>query len=190
MSGHSKWSKIKHQKATGDAKKGQTFSKISKLIIVAAKKGGDPEMNLELKYAVNKAKAVNMPKDNIERAIKKGTGELQGESIEEAHYEAFGPGGCALLINAITDNKNRTTGEIKHILSKNNAKLAEPGSAAWAFEKSPDNTWKAKHSSNISEQDKEALKKLIETLEENEDVQSIFSNVDIIIPNSPNSPNF
>ena len=135
MSGHSKWSKIKHQKAAGDAKKGQAFSKISRLIILTAKKGGDPDSNLELRYAINQAKSVSMPRDSIERAIKKGTGELQGENLEEAQYEAFGPHGSAMLISAITDNKNRTTSEIKHTLIKNNAKLAEPGAAAWAFEK-------------------------------------------------------
>lgn len=177
MSGHSKWSKIKHQKATGDAKKGQVFSKISKLIILAAKKGKDPDSNLSLRYAINQARAVNMPKDNIERAVKKGSGEIQGGDLEENKYEAFGPGGCALLIIAITDNKNRTTNEIKHILAKNGAKLAEPGAASWAFEQGPDGSWKSKHTIDIPESDKKALEKIIEIMEENEDVQEIYTNV-------------
>ncbi len=178
MSGHSKWSKIKHQKAAGDAKKGQVFSKISKLIIMAAKKGGDPNSNLELRYAINQAKSVSMPKESIERAVKKGTGEIHAEALEETKYEAFGPGGSALLIMAITDNKNRTTSEVKHILAKNNAKLAEPGAAIWAFEKSPDSTWKAKHMVDLSKNNKESLRKLLEILEEHEDIQEVYVNGD------------
>ena len=144
MSGHSKWSTIKHKKAASDAKKGQVFSKLSKLITITAKKGGDPGSNFELKYAVDQAKAANMPSDKIERAIKKGTGELQGEKLEEVVYEAFGPGGSALIIEGITDNNNRTFNEIKHLVSQYNTKLAEQGSASWAFEKTKTGEWKAK----------------------------------------------
>src|SRR3989344_5412714 len=135
MSGHSKWAQIKHKKAATDAKKANVFSKISRLISIAAReKGEDPIANAKLRQAVAKAKEVNMPSENIERAIKKGAG--AGEYVlEEFLYEAYGPGGVAILIEGITDNKNRTSNEIKHLLLQHNAKWAEPGSVAWAFEK-------------------------------------------------------
>ncbi|MBU1179058.1 YebC/PmpR family DNA-binding transcriptional regulator [Patescibacteria group bacterium] len=179
MSGHSKWSKVKHQKALTDAKKSQAFSKISRLVSIAAKKGGDPEMNPGLKYAIGQAKSANMPSDKIERAIKKGAGEMEGERLEEVVYEAFGPEGSALLITGITDNKNRTTGQIKHLLSDLGAKMGEPGTAAWAFERLPDKTWKAKNLINTSTEGKEKIKKLIEELEQHEDLQSIYTNVNL-----------
>lgn len=135
MSGHNKWSKIKRQKGTNDAKKGKVFSKLSKLITLAAKSGGDPDMNPGLKVFVDKAKAVNMPADNIKRAIQKGTGELAGGAIEEVLFEAYGPEGVALLIEATTDNNNRTVSEVKHILSKNGGRLGESGSVAWMFDR-------------------------------------------------------
>jgi len=137
MSGHSKWSTIKRKKGVLDAKRGQIFTKMAKMITVAAKQGGgDPDANFKLRLAIDKAKSVNMPSDNIERAIKKGTGELaEGMQMEEIIYEAYGPGGAALIIEVITDNKNRTLSEIKHILSKNDGRLSEAGSVNWMFEK-------------------------------------------------------
>ena len=117
MSGHSHWAGIKHKKALVDAKRGKVWSKTAKAIIVAAKHGGgDPEMNLRLRYAIDDAKAVSMPKDNIQRAIKRGTGELEGVSYSEVLYECFGPGKVAILVDVLTDNRNRTNGEIKKIL--------------------------------------------------------------------------
>jgi len=133
MSGHSKWSKVKHQKAITDVQKGKIFSKISKMITIAARDGGNPEMNSKLRMAIEKAREVNMPRDNIERAIKKGTGEAKGVKIEEISYEAYGPGGIALIIEVATDNKNRTLSEIKHIFSKFGGRFADKRSVKWMF---------------------------------------------------------
>ncbi len=136
MSGHSKWSTIKHKKAAQDAKRGKEFTKLIKEITVAARLGGgDPEANPRLRAAVALAKAANMPKNNIERAIKKGTGELEGVSYEEVTYEGYGPGGVALLVETITDNRQRTVADVRYILSKRGGNLGEPGSVAWIFEK-------------------------------------------------------
>lgn len=136
MSGHSKWSTIKHKKAAADSKRGKLWTRILREVTVAARLGGgDPEANSRLRTAVNDAKAANMPKDNIERAIKKGTGELEGESFEEITYEGYASGGVALVIEAMTDNTNRTTPEIRHLLEKNGGNLGTPGSASYLFEK-------------------------------------------------------
>ncbi len=135
MAGHSHWAGIKHKKALTDAKRGKLFSKLARLIIVAARNGGgDPDSNLKLKYAIEKAKGANMTKDSIERAVKKGTGELDGVSLEELVYEGYGPGGVALLIEALTDNRKRTASQVRGILEKRGASLAEPGAVAWQFE--------------------------------------------------------
>jgi YebC/PmpR family DNA-binding regulatory protein len=134
MSGHSKWATIKRKKAVVDAKRGKTFTKYIKEITVAARAGGgDTEANPRLRSAIAGAKAVNMPADNIDRAIKKGTGELPGVNYEEATYEGYGPGGIAILIDCLTDNRNRTTGEIRHILTKHAGRMAEAGSVQWMF---------------------------------------------------------
>lgn len=136
MSGHSKWATIKRKKAAMDAKRGKLFTQIIKEITVAAKMGGgDPEGNPRLRLAIDKAKANNMPADNIKRAIMKGTGELPGVNYEEVTYEAYGPGGVALLIESVTDNKNRTVSELRHLLERNGGKLATSGSVAWSFHK-------------------------------------------------------
>ena len=137
MSGHSKWSSIKHKKAATDAKRGKIFSKLIKEVTVAARMGGsgDPEANPRLRTAIAAAKAVNMPKDNIDRAIKKGTGELEGVDYEESVYEGYGPGGAAVLIESLTDNKNRTVADIRHIFSKNGGNLGENGCVGWMFDK-------------------------------------------------------
>src|SRR5207249_10948537 len=134
MSGHSKWHTIKHKKGAADAKRGRVFTKLIKEITVAARVGGgDPEGNPRLRTVVLAAKAANMPKDNIEKAIKKGTGELPGVSYEEVSYEGYGPGGIAILIDTLTDNRNRTTGEVRHILTKGGGRMAEAGSVQWMF---------------------------------------------------------
>ncbi|MFC1867139.1 YebC/PmpR family DNA-binding transcriptional regulator [Thermodesulfobacteriota bacterium] len=136
MSGHSKWSSIKHKKGAADAKRGKIFTRLIKEITVAARLGGgDPDGNPRLRTAIQAAKAENMPKDNIERGIKKGTGELEGTSYEEINYEGYGPGGVALLIDCLTDNKNRTVADIKYIFDRHGGNLGEPGCVAWIFEK-------------------------------------------------------
>ncbi len=134
MSGHSKWAKVKYQKAQKDPKKGQAFSKIANLITVAARSGADIESNPKLRIAVEKAKEIGMPKENIERAIKRGSGEsTEGSNVEELLIEAYGPEGVALLIQAVTDNKNRTLAEIRHLLSEHSAKISEGGSVKYLF---------------------------------------------------------
>jgi YebC/PmpR family DNA-binding regulatory protein len=136
MSGHSKWSTIKHKKGAADAKRGKLFTRLIREITVAARDGGgDVDMNARLRKAVSDAKAANMPADNIDRAIKRGTGEIDGVSYEEITYEAYGPGGVAILIETMTDNRNRTVAELRHLLSKNNGNLGESGSVAWMFDR-------------------------------------------------------
>ena len=136
MSGHSKWSTIKHKKARTDAKRGKAFSKLVKEIMVAAKMGGsDISGNPRLRVAVDKAKGENLPSDNIDRAIKKGAGELQGVTYEEGVYEGYGPGGVAVLVTYMTDNKNRTASEVRHSFTKHGGNLGQSGSVAWMFEK-------------------------------------------------------
>lgn len=239
MAGHSKWAQIKHQKAKNDAKRGQIFTKLIREITVAARLGGgDPDLNPRLRLAIEKAKEHNMPKDNIEKAIKKGTGELEGVNYIEATFEGYGPGGVALLIETVTDNKNRTTGEIRHIFSKYGGNLGSPGSVAWQFEqkgiiqidkdkideetlleivldagaqdittevdyyevsttphdfikvksaleekkipiKFADVLMVPKNTVSVSEKDAEKLLKLIDALENNDDVQKVHGNYDI-----------
>ena len=135
MSGHSKWSKIKNKKGKEDQKRGQIFTKASKAITLAARQGGSVDMNFSLRLAVEKAKALNMPKDNIERAIKKGIGEGEGSEMEEIVYEGFGPDGVAIMVESWTDNRNRTVSEVKNVFSKNGGSLGSPGSVQWQFEK-------------------------------------------------------
>jgi YebC/PmpR family DNA-binding regulatory protein len=134
MSGHSKWATIKHKKAAADAKRGKVFTRLIKEITIAARSGGDPDANARLRTAVAAAKAVSMPADNIKRAIMRGTGELEGGQIEEAMFEGYGPGGAAVLVKVVTDNRNRTVSEIRHVFSKNNGNLGEQGSVAWMFD--------------------------------------------------------
>ena len=136
MSGHSHWAGIKYKKAAVDAKRGKIWSKVARMIIVAAKTGGgDPAANLSLRYAIDKAKAANMPKDTIEKAIKKGTGEIEGASYEEVLYEGYGPAGVAIMVEALTDNRNRTTPQIKRLFEKHNGSLGATGCVNWMFTK-------------------------------------------------------
>lgn len=135
MAGHSKWANIKHKKAKEDAKRGHTFTKIIKEITVSAKAGGIPENNPQLRQLIDKAKAANMPAENITRAVKKGTGELPGVSYESISYEGYGPGGSAVIIETLTDNKNRTVADLRQIFNRHNGNLAETGAVNWMFEK-------------------------------------------------------
>jgi YebC/PmpR family DNA-binding regulatory protein len=240
MSGHNKWSSIKHKKGAADAKRGKIFTKLIKEITVAAKNGGgDAEMNARLRTAIAAAQEANMPKDNITRAIKKGTGELEGAAqYEDVVYEGYGPGGTAVIVEVLTDNKNRTIAEIRHIFDRGNAKLGETGSVAWMFSKkgvitvpagkvseddlmevgleagaedvitegdtftiytSTNNfeavrealkaknipvetaeiTMAAQTNIKLTGKDAESMLKLMDTLEDNDDVQKVYSNFDI-----------
>ena len=238
MSGHSKWSTIKRKKGAADAKRGKLFTRAIKEITIAAREGGgDPSGNPRLRLAIDNAKSINMPADNIERAIKKATGELEGVTYHELTYEGYAPGGVALLVEVATDNKNRTVAEVRHLFSKYNGSMGESGSVAWMFEKKGiislpiqdkledelmeivlnagaedlqtetdffeiqtdvesfesvrkallennltiDNAslqWIAKNTLNIKGEVAEQVMKLIEALEESDDVQNVYSNAD------------
>jgi YebC/PmpR family DNA-binding regulatory protein len=238
MSGHSKWATIRRKKGALDAKRGKLFTKLIKELTIAAREGGgDPAGNPRLRLAVDNAKAANMPADNIERAIKKATGELEGTTISELTYEGYGPGGIAVLVEVATDNKNRTVAEVRHIFSKQGGNMGESGSVAWMFEKkgiitlpkqgkSEDDIleivlnagaedmrtedeyfeiqsevesfepvrrsiidknltienaslqWIAKNTLNIAGENAEKMLKLIESLEDCDDVQNVYSNAD------------
>lgn len=240
MSGHSKWATIKRKKAAIDAKRGKIFTKLIKEITIAARHGGgDPNGNPRLRLAVDNAKAQNMPQDNIDRAIKKATGELEGVTYHELTYEGYGPAGVAVLVEVATDNKNRTVAEVRHLFSKNGGSLGESGSVAWMFDrkgiitlpaqgKTEDDImniildagaddlqteedffevsssiesfesvrkalseknleienaslqWVAKNLVEVKGEDAEKVMKLIESLEDCDDVQNVFSNADII----------
>lgn len=239
MSGHSKWSTIKRKKAAQDAKKGKAFTKLIKEITIAARDGGgDPEANPRLRLAIDNAKAANMPADNIDRAIKKATGELEGVEYHEINYEGYGPGGVAILVESVTDNKNRTVAEVRHIFSKYGGSMGESGSVAWMFDRKGvitlpkqgktedeileiildegaedlqseeefyevqtpvdsfepvrkalldneltiDNAslqWIAKNTIDVKGDEAEKVVKLIEALEDSDDVQNVFTNADI-----------
>ncbi len=237
MSGHSHWSSIKHKKGLEDEKRGKIFSKLARVISITARKGANPEENPQLRQALEEAKKFNMPKENIQRAIQKGIGKLEGEKLEEIIVEAFGSHGVALIIEGITDNKKRSLSEIKQILQKAGGKLAEPNSIKWMFERkgiivvtqtkekeqleilaieagAEDTRWKngsleiytkpedlekikkfledkkikiesssldwtPKEEISLEEKEKTAVQKLFETLDENDAVQNIFSNLKI-----------
>lgn len=167
MSGHSRWSQIKHKKGITDKKRGQLFSKLSKLISLAARKGVSPETNMELKNAIEQARSFNMPGDNIERAIRKVSDKSTAQ-LEELSIGAIGPGGVALKIKAITDSKNRTIAEIKNILGKHGSKMVPPESISWMF----------KQPTSIENPDIQSqIDKLFEALADNEDVEDIISNL-------------
>ena len=177
MSGHNKWSKIKNKKAATDAQKSRIFGKLVRFVAVESKKAKGDVNSPGLRAAIEKAKEANVPSDNIERAVKKGQGGESGE-MEQIIYEAYGPGGCALMIEALTENRNKAAQEIKHILSENGFELATPGSAIWAFEKQIGSGWLPKNTISISEKDGEKLNTLIEELEENDEIQEVFTNAE------------
>ncbi len=239
MSGHSKWATIKRKKGALDAKRGKMFTKLIKEITIAAREGGgDPNGNPRLRLAVDNAKSLNMPADNIDRAIKKATGELEGVSYHEFTYEGYGPNGVAVLVEVATDNKNRTVAEVRHLFSKGGGSMGESGSVAWMFDRkgvitlpkngkseeevleivleagaedlqteeeffeittamenfetvrkalvdkefTPENAslqWVAKNQINVTGEDAEKVMKLIESLEDCDDVQNVYSNADI-----------
>src|SRR3989344_6983225 len=173
MSGHSHWSGIKHRKGAADQKRGLVFSKLLAAITAAARAEQNPDSNPRLRTAVQKAKEANMPSDNIERAVKRA--KESGGALEELILEAYGPGGTALLTEAITDNKNRTIPEIKKILGDHGAKWAEAGSVRWAFEKK-ETGFAPKFPQKLNEEDAEKLNVLVEALEDHDDVQKVYTN--------------
>lgn len=176
MSGHNKWSKIKHKKAAGDAQKSRLFTKHAAVIAMESRKAGGNLASPGLAAAITRAKADAMPKDNIDRAVAKGKG-ADGAALEAVLFETFGPGGVAILITALTDNNNRTSQEIRHLLTKAGYSLGAPGSAAWAFIKA-EGVYTPTTPLTLSEGDGEALAELIEALEENDDVQDVFTTAD------------
>ena len=240
MSGHSKWATTRRKKAVIDAKRGKMFTKLIKEITIAAREGGgDPEGNPRLRLAVDNAKAANMPQDNIERAIKKATGELEGHTYHELTYEGYGPNGIAIMVEVATDNKNRTVAEVRHLFSKGGGSLGENGSVAWMFDRKgiillpqKEHTedeimeiiledgaedlhveedyfevqtpleafepvrkalvnksieienaslqWIAKNAVSVEGEDAEKIMKLIESLEDSDDVQNVYSNADFV----------
>lgn len=176
MSGHNKWAQIKHKKAATDAVKSRIFSRFARLIAVESKKTGGDTSAPTLATAIARAKAVNMPKDNIERAIVKGTAK-DATSFDSVVYEAYGPGGVALIADALTDNKNRTTQEVKHLFLKNSIEMATPGAASWAFTKLPEGGYRPNNPLvELSEADEEKLAALLSALDEHDDVQAVYTN--------------
>lgn len=177
MAGHNKWSKIKHKKAATDAQKSKIFSKHASLISIASRNANGDVTSPALKAAIERAKKDSMPAANIERAVKKGTGGEAG-NLEQVTYEAYGPGGTALIIEGVTDNRNRTAAEIKHLLSKQGLSLAEPGAASWAFEKNTDMEWEAKTTIPVSDEDGKKLSSIIEVIEDHDDVNDVYTNAE------------
>jgi YebC/PmpR family DNA-binding regulatory protein len=176
MSGHSKWSQIKHQKGASDAAKSRAFAKLGQLIALESKKASGNLTSHGLATAISRAKAANMPKDTIERAIKKGASKDAG-NLEQVVYEFYGPGGAAIIVDALTDNKNRTTQEMKHLITKNGYELGSQGSAQWAFTKSPDGSLKPNEPlMELSESDEAKLEELLTIFDDNEDSQEIYTN--------------
>ena len=174
MAGHSKWKQIKHKKEVTDKRRGRVFSKLLRAIRIAAKNESNPDFNPRLRTAVEKAKEAQVPQENIKRALS----ESDNKNLEEIIMEAYGPSGSAIIIEAITDNRNRTTNEIKNILSDLDAKFALPGSVRWAFAPpSPENmSWQPKFKQELKQEDKEKLIQIIEALEEHDDVQKVSTN--------------
>jgi len=176
MSGHSKWAQIKRQKGAEDAKKSKLFGKLGSLIATESRKANGDVSSPGLRMLIDKAKKENMPKDTIERAVRKGMGG-EAEAMESLTYEGYGPGGCALIIEAFTANRNKAAQEIKHILSKNGGSLAAQGAAAWAFTKTEDG-WTPNMTVPLSDEDGAILSIIIEELENNSEVQDVFTNAD------------
>ncbi|KKW35431.1 hypothetical protein A2852_01555 [Candidatus Adlerbacteria bacterium RIFCSPHIGHO2_01_FULL_54_23] len=175
MAGHSKWAKLKHKKGTSDAKKSALFSKLVRFIAVEARKAKGDRSAPNLRAAVDKARAANMPSENIDRAIEKAS---QSGELEPVTYEAYGPGGVALVIEGYTDNRNRTSQEIKHILGEYGSTLANPGAALWAFQKNPEGKLEPLSPLELSGEDMQKLADLTDTLEEHDDVNEIYTNAE------------
>lgn len=176
MSGHNKWSKIKRKKAAGDAERSRAFSKISRLLTAESKKCNGLLSSPSLATVIETAKAANMPKDTIERAIKKGT-DVNAAAMEPVTYEAYGPGGVAIVIEGLTDNRNRAAQEVRHALSEHGLEMAGQGAAIWAFQKGAEG-WEPTTTVPISEDDSATLEKIIEDLEALDDVQEVFVNAE------------
>jgi len=174
MSGHNKWSKVKHRKEATDAAKSKVFGKLAQLIAVESRLVRGETSAPSLAAIIAKARAANMPSDNIERAVKRGAGG-EAAALEHITYEAYGPGGAALIVEALTDNKNRATGEIKHILAEHGGSLTAPGSALWAFKKTDDG-WEPITPLSLEKEAHTALAELIEALKERDEVQSVYTN--------------
>jgi YebC/PmpR family DNA-binding regulatory protein len=175
MSGHNKWSQIKHKKGAVDKAKSNLWGKLGKRIAVESKLAGGDVTSPALRTWIEKAKKENMPKDNIERAVAKGTA-ADASNLESIMYETYGPGGAAILIQTVTDSRNRTAQEIKHLLTKNGLALAAPGSAAWAFEKSAEGGYEPKTTVPLSEEDNEKLMRILEEIDAHDDVEDVSTN--------------
>lgn len=173
MAGHSKWAKLKHTKGKTDAQKSKLFSKLVRFITIEMKKAKGDKTAAGVRAAVEKAKAANMPSDNIERALSKGSGEEA--AMEEVVYEAYGPGGCALVIEGYTDSRNRTSAELKHLLSQHGGSLANPGAALWAFRKTAEGTLEAMNPIQLSDEDSQKMAELYEALEGHDDVNEVYT---------------
>lgn len=175
MSGHSKWSQIKHKKAANDQKRSSIFSKLLRVISVAAKEESDPQFNPSLRSAIEKAKAANVPMDNIERAIKKSS---EQSDVDTLLIEAYGPHSIAILIHALTDNRNRTVSELKKIITDKGGKWADPGSVMWAFEKDGVE-WKPKFPQELSENQEQDVLSFLEVLDDHPDVSDMYTNTSL-----------
>lgn len=176
MSGHNKWAQIKHQKAATDAAKSRAFGRLARVITLESKKAGGSLTAPGLAAAIVRARAANMPKDNIDRAVAKGTSKEAGD-LEQVTYEFYGPGGIALIVDALTDNKNRTTQEIKHLITKNGFELGAQGSAAWAFMKSPDGSYRPNEPlMEVTGDDETKLQQMLDTFDDHDDVQQVYTN--------------
>lgn len=174
MSGHNKWSKIKHKKALTDSKKSKIFGKLVRLIQVEAKKSGGDIESPGLRAAIEKARKENMPNDNIERAIKKAS---EAGDVQPVIFEVYGPGGVGIIIEALTDNNNRTSSEMKHLLGKHNTSLAGPGSVSWNFTRNSENfEWQPLQTIELEDDDLEKLSSLVEAVEDHDDTQDVYTN--------------
>ncbi len=174
MAGHSKWAKLKHVKGKTDAQKAKTFSKLVRFITIEIKKYKGDRNAPGVRAAIDKARAANMPSDNIERALSKGSGE--GAQVEQVVYEAYGPGGCALIIEGYTDSRNRTSQELKHLLSTYGGTLANPGAAMWAFQKNAGGKLEPISPIELSDEDAQKMAELSDALEEHDDINEVYTN--------------
>jgi YebC/PmpR family DNA-binding regulatory protein len=171
MAGHSKWAKLKHTKGKSDAQKAKLFSKLVKIIGVELKKARGDKTSPGVRAAVEKAQAANMPKDNIERALNKS----DEKELEQIVYEGYGPGGCALIIDCLTDSRNRTNQELKHILGEHGGSMATPGAAMWAFTKTPEGAYESMSPIELSDEDAQKMANLSDALEEHDDVSEVYT---------------